>query len=72
MIEGGCDPVEIFEESLAVRLNEVTGIRRRVAARLKNCECIDPALAHIKANAVAVDLYKAGNMAINDAVKLRQ
>ena len=72
LIERGRDPVEIFEEALAIRLDEIAGIGGRVGARLEDRERIDPALPDIDPNAVAIDLDEAGNVAINDAVELRK
>src|SRR6516225_2585035 len=62
VIKRGCDPVEIFEEALAIGLDEVTGIRCGIGARLDDCKRIDPALPNIDANAVATDLYETGNV----------
>jgi hypothetical protein len=70
LIERWCDSVEIFEEALAKRLNEIAGIRGRIGTGLEDCKRIDPALPDIDPNAIATDLYEAGNMAINDAVEL--
>ena len=72
VIERGCDSVEIFEEALAVGLDEVTGIRCGIGARLDDCKRIDPALPNIDANAVATDLYEAGNVSIDDTIEFRK
>ena len=72
MIERGGYPVEIFEEALAVGLDEIAGICGRVAARLENGKRIDPTFPDIDANAVATDLDEAGNVPIDGAVELRK
>ena len=72
MIEGGRDPVEIFEQALAIRLDEIAGIRGGVGARTDDCKRIDPTLLNLDANAVATYLHQSGNMAINNAVELRK
>ena len=72
VIERGRDPVEIFEETFAIRLDEVAGVRGRVGARIEDRERVDPALPDIDADAVATDFDKARNVSINDAVELRK
>src|SRR5262249_4337605 len=72
LIERRCDAVEIFEEALAIGLDESAGVRGRVTAHLKDCERINPGLSDVQLNAVAADLNKPWDVAINDAVELRQ
>ena len=70
MIERGCDPVEIFEEALAVGLDEIAEIRCWVNTCIEDRKRIDPALPDINSNAVAADLDEAGNVAVDNAVEL--
>jgi hypothetical protein len=68
LIEGWCNPVEISEEALAIRLEEIAGIRGRVGAPPENCKYINPTFPGIDSDALSTDLYEPRNMAINNAV----
>ena|SRR6516162_8686959 len=70
-IERGGDPVEIFEEALTIRLEDIVSIRGRIETRLKNGQRIDPTLLHINAHAFSTDFYEAWDLPI-DAVDLRK
>ncbi|MGA7864869.1 MAG: hypothetical protein WCA23_12930 [Stellaceae bacterium] len=72
LVEGRCDPVEIFEKALAIGLEEIVGFASRVSARLEDCERIDPALPEIDPDTVAIDLDEAGDVPVDHAVELRQ
>ena len=72
LIERWGNPAEIFEEALAIRLDEIADMRGGVDARLEDRERIDPAFRNIEPNGFTIDLNEAGNMTINNAVELRQ
>ena len=72
LIERWGNAVKIFEEALAIRLDEIAGMRGGVEARLEDRERIEPAFKNIEPNTFTIDLNKAGNMMINNAVELRQ
>ena len=72
LIERWGNPVEIFEEAVAIRLDEIADMRSGVGARLEDRERIDPALRDIEPNAFTIDLDEAGGMTVDNAVELRQ
>jgi len=72
VVERGRNPVEIFEEALAVGLDEIAEIRCWVNTCIEDRKRIDPALPDINSNAVAADLDEAGNVAVDNAVELRE
>ena len=70
LIEGWSDAVEIFEETPAMGLDEIAGLRRGVAAGLQDCQRIDPPFVRVDANAVATDLDETGNVLVHRIVEL--